>query len=72
MKVSKFRRVETPAIRKRVLKEFYRTELKEDEVIIDNRDSTISKLTGVSISLVNKIITQDLDKKFIKAYGKTL
>lgn len=70
MKASKFRTVETPAIVKRVLKEFYRTELKPNETIIDNRDSTIAKLTGVSVSLVNKIVTRDLDNKFREVYEK--
>ncbi|QIG62330.1 hypothetical protein [Tenacibaculum phage JQ] len=70
MKVSKFRTVETPAIVERVLKEYYRTELKPNETIIDNRDGTISKLTGVSISLVKKIITRDLDEKFRIAYER--
>ena len=47
-----------------VLKEFYRTELKPGEAVIDNRDKTIAKIVGISLSEVQCIIASNLLDKF--------
>lgn len=52
--------------KKIVLSLFYRTELRTGEVLIDNRDTTISKETGFTKAYVSNIIVKDLDEKFDK------
>lgn len=49
---------------KQILKLFYRTELRKDEVIIDNTSVTIAKELNIKISTVNNYLQTHLDEKF--------
>ena len=49
--------------KKRVLKAFYRTELRDGEDVIDNQSPTISKELNVNVATVNHIIAMDMKRK---------
>lgn len=66
LKMSNFTKRYTEKQKKHVLELFYRTELLENEKIIDNTDGFISKKTGVKKCTVNSIITDSLNIKFDK------
>ena len=51
---------------KKVLKAFYRTELREGEEIIDNQSPTIAKELNVNVYTVDHIIATEMKRK-IKA-----
>ena len=46
-----------------ILKLFYRTQLRWDEDVIDNRDITIAKELGLAKETVCRTITYDLEEK---------
>jgi len=47
-----------------ILKKFYRTELRDGEDVIDNRDDTIAKELNIPMDLVSKIIKKHLKDKY--------
>ena len=47
-------------IEKKILKLFYRTKLRWNEVIIDNRDKTIADELGVHISVVQGVLEREV------------
>lgn len=49
-----------------ILRLFYRTELRPGEKVIDNRDETIAKETGIHLPTVQRLISEHLIKKRIK------
>ena len=53
-----------------ILKLFYRTELRQDEEVIDNRDSKIARELGTNQYNVQSVISADLDKKIDKINNK--
>jgi hypothetical protein len=53
----------TPKIKKDIIKEFNRTELKPNEKIIDNTCSTIAKIVGVKTTIVSSVLEEYLDNK---------
>jgi len=56
----------TPETKGQVLELFYRTELRWNEEIIDNRSETISKDLGISPEMVNYFINMDMKTKVLK------
>jgi len=46
-----------------ILKLFYRTKLRKNEKVVDNRDKTIAKETGIHWHTVNRVIEEDLMRK---------
>jgi len=61
--MANFIRTYTEEERIKVLSLFYRGK-REGEVVVDNRDSTISKELGIKQHIVSTIISNDLNKKF--------
>ena len=49
---------------KNILDLFYRTELRENEKIIDNREVTIAKELNIKQLIVCHVITNHLEKKY--------
>ena len=50
--------------KKNILDLFYRTELRENEKIIDNREVTIAKELNIKQLIVCHVITNHLEKKY--------
>tara|TARA_R110002051_G_scaffold224048_1_gene287261 strand:+ start:11538 stop:11750 length:213 start_codon:yes stop_codon:yes gene_type:complete len=48
-----------------ILNLFYRTVLRENEKIIDNRTVTISKELSINKIVVDEFLTKHLDQKFL-------
>ncbi len=61
--MAKFRKVYTPDQELSVVKLFNR-KLRKGEKVVDNTAPTISKETGIPVSMVDKIIVKYLDEKF--------
>ena len=61
--MANFTRTYTEEERIKVLSLFYRDK-REGEVVVDNRDITISKELGIKQHIVSTIISNDLNKKF--------
>ena len=66
------RKTTTPETIRRVLELFYRTKLRMNEKVVDNRDIAIANEIGVDKALVNRIIDRSLNKKFKKVNERVL
>lgn len=53
-----------------VLKLFYRTRLRKEEKVIDNRSTTIAKELGISPKTVTDILDIHLNEKFKRLHEK--
>ena len=47
-----------------ILKKFYRTELRDGEDVIDNRDKTIAKELNIPMDWVSKMVKRHLKEKY--------
>ena len=47
----------------KIIELFYRTQLRENENVIDNMDSTIAKEVGVNIGVVHRVLAREMKRK---------
>ena len=58
--------------KKNILKLFYRTDLEENEKVIDNRDSYIANKLNIKKRIVSEFLTRHLNVKFANLPRKQL
>lgn len=59
------RKIITDKHKEDILSLFYRTELRENEDLIDNRSITISKELDIALPIINEFLSKHLEEKFL-------